>query len=418
MATTTNTLYGVLLQQGSAFVCTLGLVLQKVSAERAEKQAAGFAPKSSSKQAPTFYAPGGITNTTTSPGATSAATSPSKPKPVYQQPLWVFGFSCFLLGQLLMPAALALAPQSVLSCLAPSALVANSVLTPCLLGEQLQRFHYYSVLLIFAGCIVSVLYGLQEEEDANTEVVFDLKHFYYLLTRPLFHVLFAGTVVVTIILGRPILRQLCAPSRSRTKSAEAAAATFSKDSTVAGASTSGAFLSTGFTDTKNDDPLAYPPSGGASSPGKNSSKIAATSSPFALILLSSIFGAISVSSTKVVSTLVATELSAATRTTEDSSMGSGTSGSSTSSSASFLLTLVHWLFLSPAGRTSLLLILFGILCMAFCSISLLNLSMLRFSSLTTVTLSTGLGLICQFLYGAIFFEEYRFFTRASFFGTV
>lgn len=72
---------GVLLQNASSFTCTLGLVVQKWATQRKD----------------------------------------------FARAVWVFGFVLFLGGQLLMPAALTMAPQSVLSCLAPTTLLFNSV---------------------------------------------------------------------------------------------------------------------------------------------------------------------------------------------------------------------------------------------------------------------------------------------------
>eukprot|EP00392_Amoebophrya_sp_AT5.2_P016103 g16346.t1 len=372
--------YGILLQQGSAFVCTLGLVLQKVSASKLH----------------------------------NAAT------PLPKQPLWLFGFACFLLGQLLMPAALALAPQALLSCLAPSALVANSVLTPCLLGEQLRYYHFFSVLLIFAGCIVSVQYGLRPPDDTSgvggtgreEAATLDLNKFRYYLSRPPAHALFAGTLLVVVVVGRPLLNEWRA-ARSEAKKA-------CREGKKAGRSEGKKAA-----DRKKGPASGSPPhfgsprEGGGSGGGNNSSgapeqPFGASSSPFALILLSSIFGAVSVSSTKVVSTMLATEYF---QWQKGAAPPADASGDSPLSPFSPLLLPFCWLFFSDAGRCVLFLLLFGIGCMAFLSISLLNASMLRFSSLTTVTLSTALGLLCQFLYGTVFFEEYKAFSRTTLCGT-
>ncbi|CAD7967037.1 unnamed protein product [Amoebophrya sp. A25] len=408
-------LYGVLLQQGSAFVCTLGLVLQKLSASQVK----------------------------------------NKDRALWRQPLWVLGFSCFLGGQLLMPAALALAPQSVLSCLAPSGLLANSVLTPCLLGEQLQSGHFLSIIFIFAGCICSVRYGLHPND---TDAKVDLERFYFLVSQPLAHALLLSTFVFVFFARKALVQIFCARrhrSSRATDEAEdgAVGGGESKDGDVNASSSSSSYrdLTDGerllratssrvqkavsLDDDSVEDDASTPGQehGCNNATGANVPTAAALkeqSSPFMLMLLSSIFGAVSVTSTKFVSSLVAEEyivgLEAggtggeqeryATTSSEQENPSSSTVDFFTNIAAT-LLSPLSWLVFSQAGRVCLVLVLFGILCMAFLSISLLNASMLRFSSLTTVTLSTALGLVCQFVYGCVVFEEYKAFTVSSAMGT-
>ncbi|CAD7948986.1 unnamed protein product [Amoebophrya sp. A25] len=357
--------FGVALQNASSFTCTLGLVLQK--------------------------------------WATSRGTD-------VVRWVWAFGFALFILGQLLMPPALTMAPQSVLSCLTPTTLLFNSFLTPCILSERFTAFHALSILFIFVGCVVTVRFGMHPEAVGVESL--DLNRTLYLGTRPLFLALVLASLLVAVSVARPVLSWRLS--------------------------------------------------------GKPVAALAQKVTPLQLILLSTIFGAISVTNTKIVSTLFADGFLAARPTNGNSvessllphptstspgdtssvarnvvldpqaganvqgafeqrprgivAADSGLSivtaaGASSSTSIEQAATTssnpLAWLFLTPTGLSALVLILFGIAGVAVFSISLLNLSMFLFSSLTTVTLNCALGLVMQLIYGAVYFEEYKFYTMST-----
>ncbi|KAF4654472.1 NIPA-like protein 3 [Perkinsus olseni] len=77
-------------------------------------------------------------------------------RPPYLQPLWVGGFTVFLLGQVLSLWSLSMAPQSMLSSLGSSSLVSNSILAPILLGEKHTAVSLYSTGILLAGSLLVV----------------------------------------------------------------------------------------------------------------------------------------------------------------------------------------------------------------------------------------------------------------------
>eukprot|EP00392_Amoebophrya_sp_AT5.2_P001104 g1106.t1 len=272
---------GVLLQNASSFTCTLGLVVQKWATQRKD----------------------------------------------FARAVWVFGFVLFLGGQLLMPAALTMAPQSVLSCLAPTTLLFNSVLTPCILGEQFTAYHGASIVCIFVGCFITVQFGMHpSNEKAEREGQLTLSEVIHLGTRPLFLVLVAASTVAAACVAKPVLDWKFGGVPAPTSPSAAAYANGGCDDALEQVTTA--------TDEHN----------GPKSP-------------------------------------------------------------------------LAWLFWTETGLACLILILVGIIGVAVISISLLNLSLVLFSSLTTVTLDCALGLVMQLLYGAVFFEEYKDYTAGTFFAT-
>jgi len=364
---------GVLLQNASSFTCTLGLVVQKWATQRKD----------------------------------------------FARAVWVFGFVLFLGGQLLMPAALTMAPQSVLSCLAPTTLLFNSVLTPCILGEQFTAYHGASIVCIFVGCFITVQFGMHpSNEKAEREGQLTLSEVIHLGTRPLFLVLVAASTVAAACVAKPVLDWKFGGVPAPTSPSAAAYANGGCDDALEQGHRVG-----GNRDVSTPCSPARRAGNTTSSPSL-ARALEKRVTAFQLMLLSTIFGAISVTNTKIVSTLFADDYLL------HQSSGSSAPASEGASTASPPLTVttatdehngpkspLAWLFWTETGLACLILILVGIIGVAVISISLLNLSLVLFSSLTTVTLDCALGLVMQLLYGAVFFEEYKDYTAGTFFAT-
>mmetsp|Transcript_63709 Transcript_63709/g.205302 ORF Transcript_63709/g.205302 Transcript_63709/m.205302 type:complete len:371 (+) Transcript_63709:84-1196(+) len=75
----------------------------------------------------------------------------------FRQPWWQGGFTVFLTGQLFNLAAMALAPQTVLSCLGVWSLVFNAAFAWIILGEQIQRSELLSMVGMIAGVVLVIL---------------------------------------------------------------------------------------------------------------------------------------------------------------------------------------------------------------------------------------------------------------------
>ncbi|CAD7926417.1 unnamed protein product [Amoebophrya sp. A120] len=288
-------LLGVALLNVSSFTCTLGLVVQKWSTLQKD----------------------------------------------WSKLVWILGFAVFMLGNIVNAAALTLAPQSLLSCLAPTTLVYNSILSPCILGEKFTKYHSASIVCIFVGCFITVNFGLHPPSNAQTKLT--VEQVWYFATRPLFLVLISLSGIVALSISGPIV----------------------------------AWRKSGL-------PIWA---------------LREKVSALQLMCLSCIFGAISITNTKITSTLFANKY------VENENTAASTS-------------LPYWILTTETGRVCLLLATFGIFAVAFFSIGLLNVTLTLYSSLTTVTLDCVLGLAMQSLYGAVFFEEYKLYSRAAFFGTV
>lgn len=320
---------GVALSQASTLCCVLGLVLQKLSARKLT-------------------------------GKTQA----------YLQPFWVLGFLLYITGQLLMPCALAYAPQSLLSCLAPSGLLANAVLTPLVLGERLRSAHLGSMVACFVGCFLNVRYGLTEEDLRSGGVhldgrTLDLARVVYLVTRPAFFLLVCATFAIAAPVGLEVRRYFVAKRKVSPQKERAVSVRYC---------------------TPEDSGVSIP-------------------SAFSLCLLSSVFGAVSVSCTKMASTIIATQYEPGLFVLR----GVG--------EVQPFVGLLLWILFSKEGRVAVVFLLAVPACAAI-SIGALNTSMLLHPSLLTMTLSCALGMVCQFVYGCVLFEEYRAFTAGTAAGTV
>jgi len=88
----------------------------------------------------------------------SHATNEKRKVPVvfYTQLWWVLGFTFFLAGQIINVAAMAMAPQAMLSCLGATALIFNAILAWSILGEHLHLFEGFAMIGIAIGTIIVI----------------------------------------------------------------------------------------------------------------------------------------------------------------------------------------------------------------------------------------------------------------------
>ena len=94
--------------------------------------------------------------------------SKSKKRKWFRQPHWIAGFLLWFLGSIGNAFAQGLAPQSLLGCLAPVALVVNCILSPCILGEQVCQWHFAGVFCIIAGVVFTVTHIPSQKTDTVT----------------------------------------------------------------------------------------------------------------------------------------------------------------------------------------------------------------------------------------------------------
>ncbi|KAF4739620.1 NIPA-like protein 3, partial [Perkinsus olseni] len=116
-------------------------------------------------------------------------------RPPYLQPLWVGGFTVFLLGQILSLWSLSMAPQSMLSSLGSSSLVSNSILAPILLGEKHTAVSLYSTGILLAGSLLVVSCSSHVSQEFTPASLIDL------FSRPQFLALSGGILALLAYLG-------------------------------------------------------------------------------------------------------------------------------------------------------------------------------------------------------------------------
>jgi hypothetical protein len=117
----------------------------------------------------------------------------------------VGGFAVNALGGLMQAIALTMAPQSVISALAPVVLVANVAFAPCLLGETVQPQHLRGTAVVGVATVVVVAAG-QSAADACDDGDFGAEELVYLLHRGPHLVFAAVTIVMVAIAWRAVRR--------------------------------------------------------------------------------------------------------------------------------------------------------------------------------------------------------------------
>eukprot|EP00931_Biecheleriopsis_adriatica_P053896 TRINITY_DN31657_c0_g1_i1.p1 TRINITY_DN31657_c0_g1~~TRINITY_DN31657_c0_g1_i1.p1 ORF type:complete len:354 (+),score=70.66 TRINITY_DN31657_c0_g1_i1:102-1163(+) len=84
----------------------------------------------------------------------------------YKQPWWLVGMFVFIIGQVLNVGAMALTPQTMLSCLGGLCLVFNAVFARLILGEQTSSLEAAALIGIIGGGVLVVL-GTPEQPYVN-----------------------------------------------------------------------------------------------------------------------------------------------------------------------------------------------------------------------------------------------------------
>jgi len=109
----------------------------------------------------------------------------------YRQPLWVMGFSIFLIAQIINFVSMGWAPQVMLSALGAWSLVATTILAWAIVGERLQPLEVAAMLGIILG-LVLVIRGTPTS-DSSPHLV-DVSQFVSTLVSFEFVLLVAGLV--------------------------------------------------------------------------------------------------------------------------------------------------------------------------------------------------------------------------------
>jgi len=74
----------------------------------------------------------------------------------YQQPIWLMGMAIFIVGQLVNLGAMALTPQTMLSCLGGLSLVFNTTYAHLILGERLRLPEIAAMAAMITGAVLVV----------------------------------------------------------------------------------------------------------------------------------------------------------------------------------------------------------------------------------------------------------------------
>lgn len=92
----------------------------------------------------------------------------------WQQPRWVMGFTCVLVGSIIDFVAFGLAPQSLLAPLAALSLIWNLGMANWMLDEQHTSTDIKAVCLIFFGTALTVVFANHEEKEYPFETLLEL----------------------------------------------------------------------------------------------------------------------------------------------------------------------------------------------------------------------------------------------------
>ncbi len=100
---------------------------------------------------------------------------PAHKKPhSFLQPLWLLGFTLFLVGQAAGMVAMGFSSQSVVATLGSFSLVTNAVFAPLILGEQLTWMLVVSIVVIMSGSAIVVLSSNHDNQDYTLQQLLDL----------------------------------------------------------------------------------------------------------------------------------------------------------------------------------------------------------------------------------------------------
>ena len=99
---------------------------------------------------------------------------PPHKRPTFLQPLWVVGFTVFLVGQVAGMVAMGFSSQSVVATLGSFSLVTNAVFAPLVLGEQLTWMLVVSIVVIMSGSAIVVLSSNHDNQDYTLQQLLDL----------------------------------------------------------------------------------------------------------------------------------------------------------------------------------------------------------------------------------------------------
>ena len=125
----------------------------------------------------------------------------SSPPPACLQPLWLLGFSIFLVGQVGGMIAMGFSSQSVVATLGSFSLVTNCIFAPLILKEQLSWVMALSVGIIMLGSGVVVLSSNHDNQD------YTLDELTALFKRDLFVVYMAVLTLCLALCGWMMVRE-------------------------------------------------------------------------------------------------------------------------------------------------------------------------------------------------------------------
>ncbi|KAJ3368722.1 NIPA-like protein 3 [Allomyces arbusculus] len=94
----------------------------------------------------------------------AAILEPARPPP-YRQPIWVVGFTVWILANLASFVALSFAAQSLIAALGAVSLVANAVAAPLINKEPFGKLDALAIVLISTGTVVIVAFASHDEAE-------------------------------------------------------------------------------------------------------------------------------------------------------------------------------------------------------------------------------------------------------------
>jgi len=86
---------------------------------------------------------------------------------------WQLGMSAMVIGSLMDFVALPFLPQSRIAVLGSVTLVANVIVTPIFLGEELTRFDYIGCAITVTGCSIATYFGASVEAELTPECMWE-----------------------------------------------------------------------------------------------------------------------------------------------------------------------------------------------------------------------------------------------------
>jgi len=99
------------------------------------------------------------------------ALPPEKHRVCYHQPLWLFGFALFILGNVLNFIALSYASSTLLAPISSVSICVNAVASTLLLNETFSKTDLYCLVYIISGATLAVVFSSHESPESEISML-------------------------------------------------------------------------------------------------------------------------------------------------------------------------------------------------------------------------------------------------------